>query len=105
MSTRITFVRQLNEIDCNVFIIENYAINHVDFIDEYGDVIPRRDNGSQFLPENTHEKFIAMTLTEPTGMKYTELIELQYDEFIEIATLARASKWTPQTRNKSEKYL
>jgi len=94
-----------NDIEVACFAVSHWPINHVSFIDEYGDPIPDYGNGSQFLPEDVHEEFVAISLVEPTGYSYGELSNLPYEEFVKLAALARAKRWTPATRNKHDKYL
>lgn len=50
-------------------------------------------------------EFLAMCLTEPTGYSFGQLMDMQYDEFVRIAALARAKRWTPATKNKYDRYL
>lgn len=100
----------INEIDVNVFLMcpENgWIVNDEDFryIDQYGDPVPERASGSMFIPESAWSEFYALQLVETTGMPYSELCNLRYDEYYRISALARAKAWTPQTRPKSEKYL
>ena len=46
-----------------------------------------------------------MCLVEPTGYAYGELMDMAYNEFVRIAALARAKRWTPKTKNKYDRYL
>jgi hypothetical protein len=85
--------------------VHQWPVNHIDFIDDYGDPVPDYGNGSQFLPESEHLYYVAMCLTEPTGMTYPELMDTEYHEFAKIAALARAKRWTPATKNKYDRYL
>ena len=98
-------MRCINDIELHIFQVDQWAINHVDFIDEFGDTIPHRDDGSMFLPEDIHGEFAAMSLVKTTGMSYEALCSLRFDEFRRMAALARANAWTPATRNKHDKYL
>lgn len=44
-------------------------------------------------------------MVSDTGLNYEQICELRYDEFYRLASLVRAKRWTPKTRNKCEKYL
>lgn len=101
----IFFVRRLNDEEALAFETEQWPINYTQFVDEFGDALPDRGNGSQFIPEDAHGKFVAMSLVESTGLSYKELMGTRYSAFIEMAALARATQWRPATRDRSEKYL
>lgn len=75
------------------------------YIDDYGDPIPQRDNGTMFIPEDVWPEFYALSLVESTGISYDRLCDMPYDEYYKLASLARAKSWTPATRPKHEKYL
>ena len=99
------FAGYLNDVETAAFIVQQWPINHIDFIDDYGDPVPDYGNGSQFIPEAAHMEFLAMCLTDPTGYSFGQLMDMQYDEFVRIAALARAKRWTPATKNKYDRYL
>lgn len=86
-------------------MVGQWPIHHVEFIDDYGDPLPDYGNGSQFLPEEEHIFFLAISLVETTGHNYGELCNLPYHEFVRIAALSRAKRWTPATKNKYDRYL
>lgn len=98
------FVSCSNDVETDVFMVGQWTINHVDFIDEYGDPLPNYGNGSQFLPEEEHGHFLAMCLVEPTGYTYGQLLDLPYAEFVRVAALVRAKRWTPATKNPFDRY-
>ena len=87
--------------------MSNWAVNAADFhyIDEYGDRIPNKMDGSIFIPDELKPEFYAISLVEKTGMSYDKVCNLRYDEYYRLSSLIRAKSWTPQTKSKHEKYI
>jgi hypothetical protein len=97
------FYNAIRSIDYKVACLHSWQIASVKFVDDYGEALPERANGSQFLPDTALLNFNALNLVEHTGMSYKEIQNLLYVDFIELSLLVRAKLWQAPTKTLADK--
>lgn len=85
--------------------LDHWEIVGIAFVDDYGIKIKDKGNGSQFIPEREQYKFTALTMVEHTGMSYSELMNLRYDNFIELSLLVKSVCWVAPSKTPRDKEI
>lgn len=100
---QIPFVSCINDVQFNCLKYDHWEIAHKPYVDDYNIPLPKRGDGSQYIPDEYHNEYIALNLVEHLGIDFFQVMNLRYDNFIKFSLLIKSKLWQEPTKTPADK--
>lgn len=97
------FASCINDVQYNCLVYDHWEIAHRPYVDDYNIPLPKRGDGSQYIPDEQRNEFIAMNLVEHLGISFFDVMNLRYDEFVRLSLIVKAKMWQEPTKTPADK--